>query len=152
MIKTVRGNILNASEGIIVHGCNSVGQMAGGLAAQVANRYPEALGVYVEQYYSRLTKAGKPYGLDLGSITFTAVEDRKFIVNAVTQLYPGSGTLSYAAIYQCFMAVRRMTEVVDLPILFPQIGAGIAGGNWDTIYEIIDTTVGDLDCTLYIYG
>ena len=47
MIKIVEGNILDATEDVMVHQVNCIGIMGGGLALEIRKKYPEV-------YYSYL--------------------------------------------------------------------------------------------------
>lgn len=41
-----KGNILSASSGIVVHGCNAQDVMGSGLAAQIKKLFPDAFSDY----------------------------------------------------------------------------------------------------------
>ena len=145
MIKEIRGNVLDIDEGIIVHGCNSLGAMGAGIALQIKGRFPDVFNVYSRSLRS------------MGSITTVAVTPRKYIVNAITQKSVGDGRqVSYDAIEECFAQIASTAETfaergLYLPICFPMIGAGLGGGNWKIIETIIDQTVPDrFDKRLYV--
>jgi O-acetyl-ADP-ribose deacetylase (regulator of RNase III) len=117
--------------------------MGAGIAFQVAKRFPAAYDVYMKQRESG--------GLKLGEITFAEVAPLKYIVNANTQFSCGGDKryVDYEAIAKCFEKVKAMAEVIEgvtgvkLDIVFPMIGAGLAGGNWKIIETIILETIGD---------
>jgi O-acetyl-ADP-ribose deacetylase (regulator of RNase III) len=152
MIEIRHGNVLDVPTGIIVHGCNNVGVMGAGIAAEIKRRFPEAYNVYKEQHESMIRYPGsKEYtGLVRGEITYVEVAPSKFIVNAVTQ---GLGSklrqVKYDAIVECFERVELLAKTIEtshgekLDIVFPMIGAGLGGGNWNIISTIIDETIGD---------
>lgn len=152
MIKTIQGNILEATAGIIVHGCNAQGGPVGGLAKAIFDQYPAAQTAHENLVYAYTDKMSM-----LGKCSYYRTSNPNLIIcNAVTQLFPGAGSLSYDAIESCFKEVATLMEVISstegsMPILFPKIGAGIAGGNWNIIEMIIDETVGkDHECILYV--
>lgn len=140
----LNGDALSPETGIIVHGCNCQGVMGAGIAAQVVKRFPTAYEVYRKQYESEL-------GLGLGEITFAEVAPFKFIVNANTQFSCGGDKryVDYEAVAKCFEKVKALAEIIEesngrsLDIIFPKIGAGLAGGNWTIIETIILETIGD---------
>jgi O-acetyl-ADP-ribose deacetylase (regulator of RNase III) len=140
MFKEVRfgEDILKSARGILVHGCNGTTLPAGGLAHQVFSKYPRA-----EIIHDRsITDEGH----GLGNISIYQADDELYIVNAITQLLPGSGSLSYDAVHECFDKVNDFANILGacgnpLPILLPKIGAGIAGGNWNIISTIIHETI-----------
>lgn len=144
MITRLKGNVLSVSEGIIVHGCNCLGVMGAGVAAEVRRRYPKAYETYVSMYETE--------GLRLGDIHFVPVEyvnnlPTKVIVNAMTQQNVGTHTrqVNYEAIATVFERVvyAQKEHTLHLPIYFPRIGAGLAGGDWEIIEKIIDKTISD---------
>lgn len=144
MIKVIKGDALDAQTGFIVHGCNCHGVMGAGIALGVKNRFPEAYKVYRQTY--------EKSGLKLGEICYAEVDTDKIIVNANTQDGFGRGIrqVSYDAIVECFEKVVALSEDPSSPyyrkylnIVFPMIGAGLGGGKWDIISNLIDNTVPD---------
>jgi len=140
MIEIKIGNVLDVPTGIIVHGTNVRGKMGAGVALAIKNRYPSAFEIYKEEYETN--------GLKLGNICFDEVEPLKFIVNANTQdLGPEPRQVKYDALVECFEKVnslaRNIEEIykIKLDVVFPMIGAGLGGGNWNIIEKIIDETV-----------
>jgi len=146
MIHEIHGNALDVKKGIIVHGCNCQGIMGGGIALEVKKRYPQAYEVY-RGLYERL-------GLTLGEVQPVMVDldldTPKIIVNAMTQDKIGTHRrqVNYDAVAACFEQVAAWAEVYKhtygpLDIIFPAIGAGLGGGNWNIIRTIIDETIPD---------
>ena len=150
MIEVRHGNILQIQSGIIVHGCNCIGVMGGGIALQIKNQYPEAYKIY-KDYESKV-------GLKLGTLAGAVkVGHDKFIVNALTQQgVGGKRAVSYDAIATCFEEINDImlrNDAPDLELVFPQIGAGLGGGDWDIISTIIDKSVSDqIKKVVYIYA
>lgn len=135
-MQVIEGNLLDISEGIIVHGCNARGVMGSGIALEVKTRYPAAYEKYV---------AFKDL-LVLGSIVPVEVEPNKWIVNGITQDgfgRDGRKYVDYQAIADVFLHTVELQQMLknNLPIAFPRIGAGLGGGNWSVIKTIIDETV-----------
>jgi O-acetyl-ADP-ribose deacetylase (regulator of RNase III) len=157
---TLNGDALSVPTGIIVHGCNCQGVMGAGIAAQVKKRYPGAYQVYRDKYESKETLSGVNCGLKLGDITWAEVEPNKFIVNANTQYSCGGDKryVDYEALANCFEKIKSFADDVDtvreveLDVVFPMIGAGLAGGNWKIIETIILETLGDsITKKLYLF-
>jgi O-acetyl-ADP-ribose deacetylase (regulator of RNase III) len=149
-IKVVHGNVLDIKEGIIVHGCNCFGAMGAGIALQIKKQFPAAYDVY--------SKIHDEFGLKLGNICIAEVGNNKYIINANTQQVTGidKRQVSYEAIATCFEKVLLQARFfkedhnVILPIVFPMIGAGLGGGNWNIIETIIDETIdGEFETILY---
>ncbi len=134
MIQRKRGDLLSVEQGIIVHGCNARGVMGSGVAKQVKETYPAAYHEYLAS------------GHRLGHISHYKVSENLIVVNAVTQAdYGRNGEryVSYDAIDECFKRIRQLQCTIGIgEIHFPLIGAGLGGGDWYIISEIIDRSSG----------
>lgn len=147
---TVYGDIITfAEEGefdIIVHGCNLHGVMGAGVARQIADKYPEAL---------IADRASLHLPERLGAYTFVPVQSpqghRFIIVNGYTQRNHGTDRrqVDYDAVTSVFQLVRA--NFGEHRIAYPRIGAGLAGGDWNILKGIIDTTLDGTDHTLVEY-
>ncbi len=149
-MKILEGDLLQlAATGefdVIVHGCNCFCTMGAGIAKGIKTLFPEA-------YQADLaTKAGDRE--KLGTITWVKIvrDDTEFIVvNAYTQYhYAGPGRLcDYDAIRSCFAKIKTLFPGCRIGL--PKIGAGLAGGDWQTISNIIQTELQEEDTTLVLY-
>lgn len=150
-MKHVHGNLLDLAESgqfdVIVHGANTQCAMKSGIAAQIADRYPEAVA------------ADREGGRDpkkLGTCS-TAQIHRDYdrvefvVVNAYTQAFPygPQPRVSYEALRLCFRSVATHFPVCRIG--YPQIGAGLGGGDWEKIAVIIDEELVGLDHTLVLF-
>lgn len=125
-----------------------MGVMGGGVAWQVRKRYPEVYVEYVKEFH-------KNGAYELGFIQPIAVSEDLIIVNAITQKYYGNdGTryVDYDAVRLCFRHVAKFSRNVFMPIHYPAIGAGLAGGDWDIISAIIDEELENLDHTYWEFA
>lgn len=132
---------------VIVHGCNCFHAMGAGIAKPIREAFPEA-------YAADKTT---PYGdrAKLGSISSALIErnDVRFhVVNAYTQFHwRGSGRkVEYEALGRCFDAIAD--EFPHAHIGYPLIGAGLAGGDWTIIGDLIDKALADHEHTLVTLG
>jgi O-acetyl-ADP-ribose deacetylase (regulator of RNase III) len=118
---------------VIVHGCNCFCQMGAGIAKTIKQVFPAA-------YQADLTTvAGDHTKLGTYSVAQVDVPSRVLvIVNGYTQYnWRGKGLKAdYAAIRQVFRRVKQ--AYAGRRIGYPALGAGLAGGDWDTIAAIID--------------
>jgi len=162
MINEIKGDLLKeVTNGIIVHGCNAQGVMGSGFAKQLKETYPEAYNAYREHYKENY--AGKNI-LRLGECIGALVTPDILVINAVTQQYYGRERkryVDYDAVRKCFKQIaitacreteRRMNNSNEHiqtfaefapSINFPMIGAGLGGGDWDIISQIIDEEIPD---------
>ena len=143
MIKVKIGNILNCTENIIIHQVNVQGHMSGGVALQLANEF-EGL----EQFYSdHCRELDNDYRYLSGTVLFYK-DYNKTIANIFSQM-PSFET-DYIAMEKCLRYVKMWAENNNLSIAIPHgIGCGIATGNWDIVYKIIEKVFKDYNVTLY---
>lgn len=145
-MKTVKGDLIKlAQEGkfdVIVHGCNCFCTMGAGIARQVASNFPDAYKADKETAIGDRSK--------LGTISIST-EHGVGVVNAYTQFdFGGRGpNVDYDAVRSCFRQIKKMFS--GCRIGYPDIGAGLAGGNWSVISEIIDEELAGEDHTLVEY-
>lgn len=136
MIRYVQGDLLGATQKVIVHGCNNKGVMGSGVAKQIRDRWPNVYEVYALKH--------KVFGLDLGDIIPVATLDGHVVVNAVTQDgfgRDGRQYASYAGIERCFSIINDRVDSWEVTeVAMPRIGAGLGGGDWSVIEEIINRT------------
>jgi O-acetyl-ADP-ribose deacetylase (regulator of RNase III) len=133
------GDMFKGGHRFIAHGCNTQGVMGSGVAKIVKENYSYAYNHYREAYEDQ--------GLTLGEVLFSAAGiHRPMIFNCITQNHYGTGQryANYGAIQECIRKINKaMAGTVDLSgdfeeVAFPMIGAGLAGGHWPTIAQIIE--------------
>jgi O-acetyl-ADP-ribose deacetylase (regulator of RNase III) len=129
---------------VIVHGCNVQGVMGSGFAHQVAMRYPTCYETYRQQlHFLKKTFAEEPRSI-LGQCIQHWVSPDLVIVNAITQQNFGrSGRryVSYRAVAEAFAQLRDLPGLQHGTVHYPQIGAGLGGGDWSIISEIISNAL-----------
>ena len=137
MIEYRKGNLLDVTRGVIIHGCNSHGVMGSGVALAVKNKYPGAYELYREQC---IESKDDPYLL--GSVIVYDVNDNLLVANMITQKDFGTHKrqVNYGAIARGFddLEVCAAHHALALDFHFPKIGAGLGGGDWEVIAEIIE--------------
>lgn len=141
MIEYRKGDLLAVKRGIVVHGCNSQGVMASGVAKSVKLMYPGAFAQYSHDIVT------KHFGLGDISV-YTAAPNELIVVSAITQEFygrePNTRYVSYDAIDRCFARVFVLAEYVGLTVHIPKIGAGLAQGDWNIISKIIESLQGNV--------
>lgn len=141
----IKGDLIKlAKEGkfdVISHGCNCFVTMGAGIALSMRTHF-------------NALEEDKLYDLTcdfeiekLGNIYFYS-QERVTIVNAYTQYYPGPN-LDYEALTLCMRKINSIFKGKKIGL--PQIGCGIAGGNWDLVKLIIQEELKDCDVTVVIY-
>jgi len=161
-MKIIHGNILNETKGIIVHGCNAQGVMGSGLAGQIKNKYPQVYYDYIKTCTALKNDPESmmysvPEAILLGKIITTPLPNGLIIISGITQLYYGRNPhmcyVDYDAIKSVFQQANQIALNLNFPVKIPKIGAGLANGNWETISEIIETTLDPkVDLTLFVFN
>lgn len=139
------GSILDAEEQYIVHGCNAQGRMGSGVARVLYERYPNVRKTYLAAHASA-KREGVPF---LGTVGYCE-NDPHTVINAITQEffgYDGALYVSYEAVEQCMVEINRASN--DWTVAMPLIGAGLAGGSWARISEIIERVSTDFQPVVY---
>jgi hypothetical protein len=121
----VKGNLLtlavNGKFDVIVQGCNCFCAMGGGIAREIAERFPEAV---LED-----NKTIKGDYNKLGNYTQVEIDDTFILINAYTQyaLSNGNDVFEYDAFKLILQKLAR--EFPAARFGFPLIGMGLANGN-----------------------
>lgn len=139
-IEMVEGNILDATEDIIVHQVNCLGVMGAGLAKQIAQRYP----IVKDKYVTFCNTSASRQSL-LGELHLVDTGERKLVANVFGQFDIKKNRLD-KRVYTDFQAlklglerVRNFAEAQSMSVAIPtHIGCGLAGGDWDEIKPMIE--------------
>jgi O-acetyl-ADP-ribose deacetylase (regulator of RNase III) len=146
MIKETQGDLIamaNSGEfDVIMHGCNCFCTMGAGIAKQIRGLFPAAFDADCRTSKGDRSKLGTCSHATVNGVT---------VVNAYTQYdWRGSGQKAdYEAIRSCLAKVAA--DFPNARIGLPQIGAGLAGGDWETILGIIRDELGIVDATVVHY-
>jgi O-acetyl-ADP-ribose deacetylase (regulator of RNase III) len=158
----VKGDLIElAKEGqfdVIAHGCNCLCTMGAGIALQMKREFK----------CDKFQMESEPTIEKLGCIDSEMLhyEDRRnwvkypdeggnwvshsmIVVNAYTQYTYGKNTLDYEALTLCMRKINSVFKHKHIGL--PQIGAGLAGGEWNRIKEIIKQELKDCKVTVVIY-
>lgn len=146
-IKYVIGNLLTCTQHVLVHGCNNQGVMGSGVAKQIRATWPHVYDVYHAHYVN--------HGLKLGEVICASANENLLVLNAITQDgfgRDGGVYVKYDAIEQCFENINQIMQVHGAKELaLPRIGAGLGGGDWITISDIIKRTSVNYQPVVYDY-
>ena len=156
-MKIIKGNIMDITEGIIIHQVNCQNVIGAGLAKQIITKYP-----IVEKVYHTICETYPKQQL-LGKCSFIHVTDKLTIVNLYGQYYYGNPKKTgkvYTDVNTLTNCLRDIYEKykdnnstkndqkithTKTPIYIPYgIGCGLGGANW----EDIETRIKDLDITV----
>jgi O-acetyl-ADP-ribose deacetylase (regulator of RNase III) len=137
------GDLLDADERYIVHGCNAQGVMGSGVAKLIRARYPKAYVDYRQVYETA--------GLRLGQIIWSDCE-RHVVLNAITQDKYGTDPNVIYCDYEAIRAAMRTIErsVDGARVAMPLIGAGRAHGSGKIISAIIEDEATTFQPVVYL--
>lgn len=131
-MKIIKGNLLDAKVDVILHQVNLQGFMGGGIAYQIAQKYPN-----VEKEYENYSQK------ELGKVCFVKTKD--FVVgNCFSQNWYFE--TDYSALRQCLDEVIEYMNINNLKtVAIPyKYGCRIATGNWDVVSEIFERKIPDI--------
>lgn len=143
-MRTRPGNLLQlAVDGefdLIAHGANCLCAMGAGIALQVKLRFPEA--------FASDARTAKGDWEKLGTYSMATVllpsGARLSVANLYTQFYPGGprpprdGRPERLEAIRSSLARLRAEVAPGARVGFPKIGAGLAGGEWAEIREVLE--------------
>lgn len=133
---------------ISCHGANCFSIMGAGIAKQISYHFP---GVYNADNECNLSPIQK-----LSNFTYGYSVNYGYICNLYTQYNPGKN-FDYDAFILCLRKLKlnfpnKDNEGKRWKILFPLIGCGIGGGEWNKVKNIILTELADyFDITVVRY-
>ena len=129
----IEGNIFDCTENIIVHQTNCQGVMGSGLAKQVKEKYPEVFNAYY--HYCKTQELKDIFGTAL----ICEANDGKYIANLFGQDKYGSGLQTdYDMFKKALQEIHDFAKEQKLSVAIPyKIGCGLAGGDWNTVFDII---------------
>jgi O-acetyl-ADP-ribose deacetylase (regulator of RNase III) len=135
MIIYKKGDLLKAPEMILAQSCNAQGRMASGIAKAIRAKYPEVYELYHQEYTN--------HGLFLGNNIPALTQDGKYIIfNMVTQQFYGHDGRQYCNYEAIRTCLKKVTNCVgNMPVAMPKISAGLAGGDWRIISQIIEEEI-----------
>lgn len=150
MIEYIKGDLLEAPERIIGHGCNAQGKMNSGVAKAIRDKYPHAYDKYVanHKWWNNAQN-----GLVLGMIIPATCGD-KIIANMITQEFYGRDPnvvyVSYDAIAKAFSGLQMLARHYEETVVaVPKIGAGLGNGDWKIIEDIITRRAKEITVKVY---
>ena len=136
---------------VIVHCCNDIGAWGAGFVLTLSRRWP-----WPEREFRRWSST-RPRP-QLGEVQFVVVEDEVMVANLIGQHGVRSREnpcpVSYVAIRRGLAQVAGWCLEHGASVQMPRIGAGLAGGNWDTIEQIVveELVMKGVDVSVFTLG
>jgi O-acetyl-ADP-ribose deacetylase (regulator of RNase III) len=152
-MKKIHGNLIDLAEqgkfDVIIQGCNCWNVQSAGLAKEIKKRYPQAYEADLQTRKGDVSKLGTySHSLVISNVN----SDIEFtIINAYTQYkYWGSSpNINYKAVQSVMKLIKK--DFSGKKIGYPLIGAGLAGGNWTILENIINSELQGENHTLVVF-
>lgn len=163
LYKEIEGDLIELAKrgefDVIAHGCNCQSVMGSGLAPKMAKAFGcdkyemERWGPTIEKLgcidYQTVV-LGENNTFSRSDWMNVKDEPELIVVNAYTQYRPGVGLqLDYEALTLCLRKMKHLFSGQRIGL--PQIGAGLAGGEWTRIKQIIQTELSGENVTVVIF-
>lgn len=135
-IEIINGDICNSDTQYIAHQCNCVTNHGKGLSKTIFNKYP-----YSDIYGIRNNYTDIPGTI----IVLGDGINNRYVINMMSQFYPGKARYGNDTIvkrrewfWKCLYKISQIQEIES--ISFPyNIGCGLAGGNWNEYFTMIQS-------------
>ena len=147
-MEIIKKNLLKAKENIIVHQVNCMGVMGSGLAKSIKKKYPEVFNGY---YHFCKTNLVEEY---FGTALICEANDDKYIANVFGQINYGTEErqTDYDRLKQALIEVKNFAKEKGLSVAIPyKLGCGLAGGDWNIVFDMITEVFNDVECNIYRY-
>jgi len=133
MIQIIEQDLFQCNAEAYMHVSNCFCRMANGVAAGMVKYYPEAVAV------DAATEPGDRN--KLGSFSVARARNGKYIYNLYGQYNYGTDTrkVNYEALYTALESARNdcISKNIKSIALPYNMGSGLAGGNWNIVYVMI---------------
>lgn len=124
------GDVTTARKGMVIHVCNDAGGWGAGVSGAIGKKWPQA-----RQFYKSQTEytLGKNLVVIVGDV---------IVVNMIAQRgYAKKDrpvALDYEALQTCLDDVVDIAHLLGVSLIhMPKIGAGLSGGDWGQIEEML---------------
>lgn len=145
MIKYVIGDATkpqdNGKPRIIAHVTNNKGGWGAGFVVAISRKWEKPENEY------------RKYGQTLGDVQIVSVDKDLYVANMCAQdgfvSMDRPVALSYTYLVLCLLELRVQARATAATIHMPRIGAGLGGGSWPVIEQIINECIPDVNVTIY---
>lgn len=145
MILYKNGNILESTEKIICHQCNTQGIFGGGLAYQIKTKYPNCEISAINHVKTVKNKCNV-----VGTYNIYFTKDEKEIANCFTQ--DENFNTNYEALEFVFSDILEYCKIYNKTIAIPfKYGCGIANGDWEIVLKTFEKLSNKFDVDIVIY-
>jgi len=139
----------NKGNKMIVHICNDIGAWGKGFVMAISKRWKEPECSYRDWFKTK-------NNFVLGQVQFVQVEDELWVANLIGQHKinkdeQGNAPIRYEAILSGLDKVGQFALENNATVHMPRIGCGLAGGTWDRIEPLIQSTLIEKNILVTVY-
>ncbi len=135
---------------IIAHICNNIGGWGKGFVLAISKRWPEP-----EASYRLWHRERNKNDFELGAVKLVEVEKYIWVCNMISQQGIKTGSngppIRYETLKDCLSSLAVEAKEKQASVHMPRIGCGLAGGKWDKVEVIIQSTLIENAIPVYIY-
>jgi O-acetyl-ADP-ribose deacetylase (regulator of RNase III) len=135
---------------IITHCCNDLGYWNAGFVKALSRRWSEA-----ERAYRRWAAGNESRPFTLGKVQFVRVAPGLCVANIIGQSgianHRHKAPIRYDAIRKGLQSVRDLALTHNASIHMPRMGAGLAGGQWGRIAQIVEDELCNYGLQVTVY-
>ncbi|MBK7882996.1 MAG: macro domain-containing protein [Chitinophagaceae bacterium] len=135
---------------IIAHICNDIGGWGKGFVLAISKRWKQP-----EDAYRKWHKERNENDFGLGKIQIVPVEKYIYVANMIGQQGTKTGSngvpIRYEAVQSCLLLLAKSARDLKASVHMPRIGCGLAGGKWELIEPLIETTLIGSNIETYVY-
>lgn len=135
---------------VIVHCCNDQGAWGKGFVLALSQRWPEP-----ERQYRAWSAGGRAQPFALGEVQFVPVTSDLWVANLIGQhgirRQGGQPPIRYEALRAGFQRVASFAREHGASAHMPRLGAGLAGGDWTIISQLLEEELIDRGIPVTVY-
>lgn len=147
MIHYKKGSLFDSEAEALVNTVNTVGVMGKGIALQFKNMFPDNFKIYSNAYKNKELKIGKL----LVTEEATLLDGKKIIINFPTKTdwrLPSEYKYIEEGLDELINVIK---EKNIKSIAIPPLGTGNGGLNWNKVKQILESSLSNINCEIFIY-
>lgn len=150
-VKIITEDIFKTNCDLILHQVNCQGVMGSGIAKEIRKRMSES--GFNDYRNFVLTYKEKALGSVVFALRTDSINKKQWFVHCIAQQFygrDGKCYTDYEALQKCFITTYKFAKQHNLTVAIPyKIGCGLAGGDWNIVYQMICDIFIDCSCNIY---
>lgn len=157
MLRFRKGDALNPPEKglkVFPHIVNDKGGWGAGYVLAISNKWKEPEWSYRKWFKLNINDAHGDKEFELGAVQYVKPEEDHIVVNMIAQhaySKPGEPAIRYDALKTALDKVGRFASDFEATVHMPRIGCGLAGGTWEEVEKIINSSFALENTNVFVY-